>query len=148
MNVVRNPIRRSPKSSRPWEEFKNAEGRLALKNVHAFHSIAHRLLRSRHLQTCNPTISLPDSLSLPLEGLIPISARPISTLFRPLPRAPYSLPLCLLSHAHTPTRTHTHKSLITTWLNLYGNSKPLILREGEMLSAIEPQNCSTSKRDS
>lgn len=47
-----------------------------------------------------------------------------------------------------PYTANTQK-LITTQVNLYGGSKPLILweREGEMLAAIKPQNCSMSNQD-
>lgn len=101
------------------------------------------LINSYHplITKCNPSISFPDSLTRPDQ--IPIIALPFSTLFLSLSLVPS---LLLLSHTQ---HSHTHKKIITTLLNLYGNSKSLILwqREGEMLAAIKPQNCSMSNPD-
>lgn len=62
---------------------------------------------------------------------------------------PFSVSPLALFPPSFPFPIHIQKKLFTTLLNLYGNSKPLILWEpdGKMLSAIKPQNCSMSNRD-
>lgn len=67
---------------------------------------------------------------------IPIDALPFSTLFLSLPKL-FSLPLFAFPYT---AHTHTQKKLITTQLNLYGNSKPLILRERGRLKCFLPSN--------
>lgn len=125
------------------EEPNNTKNVLSLKNIHVRKSllpvfIFHRYPLSSHYPTCNPSIFLPDSLSA--RGL---NSHQRSTSLHPFFLSLNPFPSLFYSPIHS-----THTKLITTQLNLYGNSKPLILRvrQGEMLAAIKPQNCSMSNQ--